>query len=73
MLRWWLQAALDIILTGKNVRPDKAKKLGLVDLVVDPAALEMVAIDSAKQLAAGTLKVRQAGGERRREGGSVSC
>lgn len=73
MLRWWLQAALDIILTGKNVRPDKAKKLGLVDLVVDPAALEMVAIDSAKQLAAGTLKVRQAGGERRREGGFVSC
>ena len=40
--------ALDIILTGKNVRPDKAKKMGLVDLVVDPASLEAVAIMQAK-------------------------
>ncbi len=28
------QAALDLILTGKNVKPSKAKKLGLVDEVV---------------------------------------
>ena len=48
--------SLDIILTGKNVRPDKAKKLGLVDLVVDPASLEEVAILQAKGLAAGTVK-----------------
>lgn len=48
--------ALDMILTGKNVRPDKAKKLGLVDLVVDPASLESVAIAQAKGLAAGTVK-----------------
>ena len=34
--------ALDMILTGKSLRADKAKKLGLVDLVVDPAALEQV-------------------------------
>ena len=31
-----LTDALDIALTGKNVRADKAKKLGLVDLLVDP-------------------------------------
>jgi enoyl-CoA hydratase / long-chain 3-hydroxyacyl-CoA dehydrogenase len=48
--------ALDMILTGKNVRPDKAKKLGIVDLVVDPASLESVAITQAKGLAAGTVK-----------------
>jgi enoyl-CoA hydratase/long-chain 3-hydroxyacyl-CoA dehydrogenase len=28
--------ATPMILTGKEVRPDKAKKIGLVDLVVDP-------------------------------------
>ncbi len=52
------QAALDMTLTGKNIRPDKAKKMGLADIVCDPAALEAVALDTAKQLAAGTLKVR---------------
>jgi enoyl-CoA hydratase / long-chain 3-hydroxyacyl-CoA dehydrogenase len=51
--------ALDIIITGKNVRPDKAKKLGLVDLVVDAAALETVAITQAKGLAAGSVKKTQ--------------
>lgn len=48
--------ALDMILTGKNVRPDKAKKMGLVDMVVDPASLESVAITQAKGLVAGTVK-----------------
>ena len=48
--------ALDIILTGKNVKPDKAKKLGLIDLVVDNASLETVAIQQAKGLVAGTVK-----------------
>lgn len=28
--------ALDMMLTGKSVKADKAKKLGLVDLVVQP-------------------------------------
>jgi enoyl-CoA hydratase/long-chain 3-hydroxyacyl-CoA dehydrogenase len=51
-----------MILTGKNIRPDKARKMGLVDLVVDPAALESVAITSARQLADGTLKVCVCGG-----------
>ena len=49
--------AFDIILTGKNVKPDMAKKLGLVDMVVDPASLEEVAILQAKALADGSLKV----------------
>lgn len=48
--------ALDMILTGKNVRPDKAKKMGLVDLVVDPASLESVAITQAKGLVDGSVK-----------------
>ena len=48
--------ALDCILTGKNLRADKAKKLGLVDLVVDGPSLESVAIAQAKGLANGTVK-----------------
>ena len=39
-----MQEGLKMMLTGSSVRPDKAKKLGLVDLVVDPACLESVAI-----------------------------
>lgn len=35
--------ALDIILTGRPVRPAKAKKLGLVDAVVPPAKLAEIA------------------------------
>lgn len=31
-----LPDALDMCLTGKTVRADKAKKLGLVDMTVDP-------------------------------------
>jgi enoyl-CoA hydratase/long-chain 3-hydroxyacyl-CoA dehydrogenase len=48
--------ALDMILTGKNVKPDKAKKMGLVDLVVDPASLEEVCIRQALGLVNGTVK-----------------
>jgi len=54
-----LQNAMDMMLTGKEIRPDKAKKMGLVDLVVAPASLEKVAIESAEQLAAGTLKPKR--------------
>jgi enoyl-CoA hydratase/carnithine racemase len=43
------------------VRPDKAKKIGLVDLVVDQYALESVAVDHARKLADGTLKVAAGG------------
>jgi enoyl-CoA hydratase/long-chain 3-hydroxyacyl-CoA dehydrogenase len=51
--------ALDMILTGKNVKPDKAKKMGLVDLVVDPAVLEQVCIQQAIGLAEGKVKPTQ--------------
>lgn len=51
-----LQKAMDMMLTGKDIRPKQAKKMGLVDLVVAPQSLEQVAIDTAKGLANGTLK-----------------
>mmetsp|Transcript_29382 Transcript_29382/g.80711 ORF Transcript_29382/g.80711 Transcript_29382/m.80711 type:complete len:806 (+) Transcript_29382:54-2471(+) len=50
-----LQNAMDMMLTGKDIRPAKAKKMGLVDLVVAPASLESVAVDSALALADKTL------------------
>lgn len=62
--------ALDLALTGKTVKADRAKKLGIVDLLVDPLGpgldsseartlqyLEEVAIGVARDLAAGKLKV----------------
>uniref|UniRef100_A0A7S1YNE5 Trifunctional enzyme subunit alpha, mitochondrial n=2 Tax=Grammatophora oceanica TaxID=210454 RepID=A0A7S1YNE5_9STRA len=53
-----LQAAMDMMLTGKDIRPKKAKKMGLVDLVVAPQSVESVAIECASQLADGTLKAK---------------
>lgn len=46
-----LQAALDLILTGRTVRPRKAKSLGLVDDLVHPAILRQVAVQRARELA----------------------
>jgi enoyl-CoA hydratase/long-chain 3-hydroxyacyl-CoA dehydrogenase len=51
--------AMDMILTGKNLKAEKAKKMGLVDLVVDAASLEEVAVMQAKGLAAGKVKTHQ--------------
>ncbi len=51
-----LQAALDMILTGKNIRAKKALQMGLVHELVHPAILRKVAIARAESLAAGTLK-----------------
>jgi len=61
--------AFDMMLTGKNIKPEKAKKMGLVDGLVDgvgpglkdPAArtrdyLEEVAMGVAKGLADGSVK-----------------
>lgn len=31
-----LPSAFDMMLTGRNIRADKAKKMGLVDQLVDP-------------------------------------
>lgn len=65
-----IPTALDMELTGKTVKADRARKLGVVDLLVDPLGpgldfpelrtkqyLEEVAIDIAKQLASGKIKV----------------
>ena len=49
-----LQAALDMILTGKNVRARKAAQIGLVHELVHPAVLRRVAIQRARELADGT-------------------
>lgn len=63
---------LDLALTGKTLKADRAKKLGLVDLIVEPIGpglqdptagtmqyLETVAIGIAKDLASGKLKVNR--------------
>ena len=51
-----LQQALDMILTGRNVRAKKALQIGLVDEMVHPAILREIALDRARGLAAGTIK-----------------
>ena len=45
-----LTNTLDLILTGKSIKSDKAKKIGLIDDIVDDYELEGVAIAKAKQL-----------------------
>jgi 3-hydroxyacyl-CoA dehydrogenase / enoyl-CoA hydratase / 3-hydroxybutyryl-CoA epimerase len=49
-----LPNALDMILRGRNMRPRKALKIGLVDDVVHPAILHDIALQRARELAAGT-------------------
>jgi 3-hydroxyacyl-CoA dehydrogenase / enoyl-CoA hydratase / 3-hydroxybutyryl-CoA epimerase len=51
-----LQAALDMILTGKTVRAKKALQIGLVDEVVHPSILRRVALQRARELADGTRR-----------------
>ncbi|KAL5016542.1 hypothetical protein ScPMuIL_006131 [Solemya velum] len=64
-----LPTALDSMLTGRNIRANKAKRLGLVDQTVEPlgpgvaspeanslAYLEEVAVSTARGLADGTVK-----------------
>lgn len=67
-----IPTALDLTLTGKTIKADRAKKLGLVDLLVDPLGpglqdsatntiqyLENVAIGIAKDLSTGKLKIKR--------------
>jgi len=51
-----IQGALDMMLTGKNIRAQKAKRMGLVDDVVVPFGLREQAIQICQQLVAGTKK-----------------
>ena len=48
-----LRAALEMILSSKNIRAAKAFKMGLVDECVAPAILRDVAVAAAKRLAGG--------------------
>ncbi|KAI6182233.1 Mitochondrial trifunctional protein alpha subunit [Aphelenchoides bicaudatus] len=67
-----LTNALDMMLTGKTIRPKKAKTMGLVDLLVEPLGpglidasqnthnyLESVAIKTALDISEGKLKVER--------------
>ncbi|MGQ0504709.1 MAG: fatty acid oxidation complex subunit alpha FadJ [Myxococcaceae bacterium] len=60
------QAALDLILAAKTVKPQKAKKLGIVDEVVPGPVLLQISLRRAKELADGTLKL-----ERSRSGNAL--
>ena len=57
-----LRAALDLILTGRNVRPNRAIKMGLVDELVPRAILRDVAVAAARRLADAPLRRRPRGG-----------
>ncbi|AMW05752.1 fatty acid oxidation complex subunit alpha FadJ [Gemmatimonas phototrophica] len=48
-----LQAALDMILTGKNIRARKAWQMGLVHELVHPSILRDIAVRRVRDLAAG--------------------
>lgn len=48
-----LRAALEMILTGRSVRPDRALRIGLVDEVVPSVILRDVATAAARRLASG--------------------
>ena len=50
-----LQVALDMILTGKNVRAKKALQTGLADEMVHPSILRDVAMRRARELGAGKI------------------
>ena len=56
-----LQAALDMILTGRNVRAKKALQIGLVDEMVHPAILREIAVNRARGIADGSRKVSRPG------------
>jgi 3-hydroxyacyl-CoA dehydrogenase/enoyl-CoA hydratase/3-hydroxybutyryl-CoA epimerase len=56
-----LQAALDMILTGRNVRAKRALQMGLVDEMVHPAILREIAIQRARALADKTLRAGKGG------------
>ncbi len=54
-----LPNSLDMILSGKNIRHDKAKKMGLIHEVVQPYELEQEALIRAFKLGNNKLKIRK--------------
>jgi 3-hydroxyacyl-CoA dehydrogenase / enoyl-CoA hydratase / 3-hydroxybutyryl-CoA epimerase len=57
-----LTGALDLILTGKHVRAQKALQLGLIDELVHPSILRTIAIQRAREVAEGRRKSEKGGG-----------
>jgi 3-hydroxyacyl-CoA dehydrogenase/enoyl-CoA hydratase/3-hydroxybutyryl-CoA epimerase len=57
-----LTNALDLILTGKNVRARKALQLGLIDELVHPSILRSIAIQRAREVGEGRRKSERRGG-----------
>ena len=51
-----VQAALDVMLTGKNIFASKARKIGLVDMIVDRPKLLTAAKKHALKIASGKFK-----------------
>jgi 3-hydroxyacyl-CoA dehydrogenase/enoyl-CoA hydratase/3-hydroxybutyryl-CoA epimerase len=51
-----LTAALDMILTGKQIRAKKALDIGLIDELVHPSILRTIAIQRAREVAVGSKK-----------------
>src|SRR6478672_390582 len=51
-----VRAALDMILTGKNIRAKKALQIGLIDELVHPSILKRIAIQRAHEIAEGTRR-----------------
>ena len=51
-----LQGGLDLLLTGKNVRAKKAKRMGLVDQLTLPYGLEAAAVTACQRLISGELR-----------------
>jgi len=52
-----VQQALTMMLTGKNIYPSKAKRMGLVDAVIHPPGLRHAAVQAVRDLASGNLNV----------------
>jgi 3-hydroxyacyl-CoA dehydrogenase/enoyl-CoA hydratase/3-hydroxybutyryl-CoA epimerase len=63
-----VQAALDLILTGKKIRAAKAHRLGLIDEVVPAPLLRQVALARAAELASGKKPQRPGVGLTRLKG-----
>lgn len=51
-----LQRALPLMLAGNHVKAERARKMGIVDVVVEPPTIEQASIQIAKSLSAGTTK-----------------
>jgi 3-hydroxyacyl-CoA dehydrogenase/enoyl-CoA hydratase/3-hydroxybutyryl-CoA epimerase len=54
-----LPAALELILTGRNIRARRALQVGLVDEVVHPSILRRVAVQRARELARGKRRPKR--------------